>query len=192
MPKCDYCGSTILFGGVADGDFRFCNNNCQANGAHLELVKRIPEEKIEEHIEEVRESECPRCGGPGPIDLHTSHRAMSFLVLTQWSSHPQVCCVKCGRNAKIKDTLLTAAIGWWGFPWGVIMSPIQIGRNLFGLMGSHGKHEASPEMRKVVAVQLASQLAERRAAKSQQSAKAKKRQAGSGSHDHDELEVVDE
>ena len=39
MAKCDYCGSSIIFGGTKNGDLTFCNEKCEASG-YVEPVPR--------------------------------------------------------------------------------------------------------------------------------------------------------
>ena len=43
MAKCDYCGSTIIFGGKRDANGRFCNQKCQGRGGLLAFSRQIPE-----------------------------------------------------------------------------------------------------------------------------------------------------
>src|SRR4051794_34859709 len=96
MAQCDYCSTTILFGGVRDGDARYCNATCHQKGVLHGLAHVVPDDVVQEQARLIHQGECPRCGGPGPVDVHTSHRVHSFLVMTQWSSRPQVSCGSCG------------------------------------------------------------------------------------------------
>ena len=49
-----------------------------------------------------------------------------------------------------------AALGWWGFPWGLLLTPIQVGRNLAGaFQAAPASH--SPDFERVVREQLARQ-----------------------------------
>jgi len=50
MTKCDYCGSTILFGGKRDSNGRFCNQKYQARGALLAISRQLPEAVVQEHV----------------------------------------------------------------------------------------------------------------------------------------------
>jgi hypothetical protein len=45
--------------------------------------------------------------------------------------------------------------GWWGFPWGLIMTPVQLGRNLIGALGGSEAAAPSPELEKMVRTMLA-------------------------------------
>lgn len=150
MAKCDHCGSMILWGGERAGDFRYCSDACREKGITQTVVQSLPEEVLEEALDSVHQGDCPKCGGPGPVDMHTSHRVWSIVFLTSWSSHPVLCCRRCAVKEKLFSTAFSGVLGWWGFPFGLIVTPIQIGRNLFGLaMGPH-PDVPSAELRKLV------------------------------------------
>ena len=135
MAKCSGCGTAILFGGVKRGNLRFCNETCAAQAQFLHAANQIPEEIIEDHVAQVHQGDCPKCGGPGPVDIRTSHRVFSAVVFTSWSSHPLLCCASCGRGEKLKHGAFSLLLGWWGFPFGFIITPVQIIRNLAGIVG---------------------------------------------------------
>ena len=158
MATCDYCGTTILFGGVKSDNYRFCNAKCQQHGILLAIGNQVPDELVSEHLAEVHQSSCPKCGGPGPIDVHTSHYVWSALAFTSWGSRPQVCCRSCGVKAKIGKIFFSGIFGWWGFPWGLFVTPIQIGRNVVGLFNAPDAATPSPELEKIIRLNIASQV----------------------------------
>ena len=80
------------------------------------------------------QGQCPKCHGPGPVDLYKSFRVHSLVFMTQWKTLPQIACRSCGRKAQLTDALYSLALGWWGFPWGLLMTPVQIGRNIAGAL----------------------------------------------------------
>ena len=129
MNKCAYCGSTILIGGVKAGEQRFCNNNCLQNGRILAATRDIPQDVIDRQVEEVWRGNCPKCRGLGPIDVHKIHEVWSALVLTRWSTKVQVSCRSCAVKRQLGATVSSLLLGWWGFPWGLILTPVQITRN---------------------------------------------------------------
>ena len=165
MASCGFCGSWILFGGAREGEERFCNDECRRKGLIGNLADEIPEEIIGRHVDEVHQGECPECGGEGPVDVHTSHMVWSALVLTSWYSKPKVCCRSCGVKAKLIGTALSGVLGWWGFPWGIIVTPIQICRNLGGLLSAPDPETPSEQLENLVKLQLAERIAVRRQAK---------------------------
>ena len=73
MATCETCGQNIVFGGVKEGGYRFCNRACRDNGRWFLAVNQIPEEVVAAEVGKIRQANCPKCGGPGPVDLHTSH-----------------------------------------------------------------------------------------------------------------------
>jgi len=158
MPKCSYCNSTILIGGVRDGDRRFCNQKCRQKGVLLAVAQQVPDDVVRRRVESVHQGPCPKCQRVGSVDVHTAHSVWSALVVTTWKSEPQVSCVSCGKKAKIKAAVSSLFLGWWGFPWGLILTPIQIGRNLWGLARSQPSFTASPQLERIVRLTLAAEL----------------------------------
>jgi len=55
-------------------------------------------------------------------------------------------------------------LGWWGFPWGLLLTPIQIGRNVFGMVRPPEPSKASSQLEKIVRMTLASQAVQRQQA----------------------------
>ena len=156
MPKCGYCGSLIIIGGVRSGTERFCKNKCAQNGYVLQAAKRVPPQVIDRQVEEVFRGNCPKCRGIGPIDVHKVHRVWSALALTRWTTSSQVCCRSCATKSQAGGALFSAVFGWWGFPWGLVLTPVQITRNVVGMCkGSDGS--PSEDLRRLVQVNLAAQ-----------------------------------
>ncbi|APW61667.1 hypothetical protein [Paludisphaera borealis] len=161
MASCDCCGTRILFGGVKLDDLRFCNAKCAEQGYWIQRGDAIPEGEVQERLRSLHQGQCPRCAGPGPVDVHTSHRVYSALAFTAWSSHPEICCRSCGRWKQLKHGAFSLALGWWGFPFGFLLTPVQLTRNFTGLVGLSGpKDDApSPTFRRAVQVAMAKQRA---------------------------------
>ena len=157
MATCAYCGSTIIFGGTRDGNLRFCNARCQQAGALLSISNRLPQSQVQESVWKVHQGACPKCGGSGPVDVHRSYRVWSALVLTRWSSSQQLSCRPCGLKKQMADAAFSLVLGWWGFPWGLILTPIQVGRNLVGVARPPEASRPSPQLEKVLRIAMARQ-----------------------------------
>lgn len=155
MATCAGCGTMILFGGVTEGGLRFCNAACQRKAGISAALEMIPHEVIEAALLQTHHGACPQCGGEGPVDVHHSHRVWSALLMTSWSSPGVLCCRSCKVRNHLFSTVYCAALGWWGFPWGMLATPIQIGRNVFGLFSSPAAGNPSPALRQVVLASLA-------------------------------------
>src|SRR5438477_6863991 len=134
MAKCSYVCTTIIFGGKREGELRFCNDKCKSAGILLIAPQQLPDSVIQSKVWKVHQGNCPRCNGPGPVDVHTSYQVWSALLLTSWKSRPQISCRSCGIRSQLGDAAFCLVLGWWGFPWGLILTPIQICRNLIGVV----------------------------------------------------------
>jgi hypothetical protein len=158
MAKCAYCGTTILFGGKKDGDLRFCNETCCEKGVAVRIARRLPEDEVQKRAAVVHQGNCPKCGGPGPVDVHVSYRVWSAVHLTSWQSRPQVSCRSCGVKHLLGDTAFSFLLGWWGFPFGLIVTPIQLFRNIVGLASSPDPTLPSEALASLVRADLAAQV----------------------------------
>ena len=162
MPTCSYCNERFWFGGVKSGGRHFCNAECQKRGALLGIAEQLPPDLVANYVDAMHRSNCPHCGGPGPIEVHTSYRVWSIFVLTTWSNRPRVSCKKCARRAQLGDIAFSTVLGWWGFPWGFIMTPVQIIRNVSGLIFSGtATGKPSPQLVKLLKLNLAARLLEK-------------------------------
>ena len=154
MARCDYCGTSILFGGVREGNNRFCNSKCHQNGYILRVAQQAPADVLERETENIFRGNCPKCRGLGPIDVHKIHRVWSALILTNWSSSQQISCRSCGVKSQLGGAAFSLVLGWWGFPWGLILTPVQIARNIAGMCSRKDSSQPSPELRKLVQVMV--------------------------------------
>ena len=131
MKPCDYCGTTIVFGGVKDQGLNFCCKDCYHKGyALVDIRKKIPQDVLLKQTNRIYNGQCPKCQGVGPVDVHTSYRVYSFIIFTSWKSIPRVCCRSCGLKSQIGGIIISMIFGWWGFPWGLLMTPLQMIRNI--------------------------------------------------------------
>ena len=154
MKRCKYCNSLIVIGGVGRGKLRFCNSEHERAAYYLERAEAIPSTIIDDHVREMHGGQCPRCQGRGPVDVFSSHRVWSALLFTTWSTREHVCCRSCSIRSQLGDALFSLCLGWWGFPWGFIVTPIQIARNLWSIAFPPDYSSPSAMLRKRVAVSL--------------------------------------
>lgn len=158
MASCDQCGRSILFGGKRREDRLYCSTRCASHDAEIVFARAIPEPQVRELVQRWRNEPCPQCKGPGPVDLWTSHKVHSFGFMTQWSSPQRVSCRHCGRKRQLGHAFYSLMLGWWGVPWGLVMTPVQIGRNITGLFRNRAAEGATPEFENVVRRMMARQI----------------------------------
>ena len=77
---------------------------------------------------------CEKCGR-----LDSSLRGASFMyvvslifVTMRQPGAAGVFCSRCRKWQAFKDSLVSALLGWWGFPWGPLYTLQVIGRNSAG------------------------------------------------------------
>jgi hypothetical protein len=156
MASCATCGTTILFGGTRVEELRFCGKKCAEAGAWLVLAKSVPDDVVKSTATEINRGLCPVCHGSGPVDVHTSYRVWSAAVVTSWSSRQRISCRPCGTKRKVNDTLFSLLLGWWGIPHGLLMTPVQVVRNVAGLFsGGEVVMRPSAQLENVVRLELA-------------------------------------
>ncbi|MDR1958047.1 MAG: hypothetical protein LBQ54_03220 [Planctomycetaceae bacterium] len=156
MSVCAHCGQQILFGGVKQGTLRYCNQKCFDAAFTNQAYETVPEELVEESLEKIHQGECPYCGGPGPVDFHYSYRVMSFLILTQYRTIPKISCASCAKKSNLWNFLVTFVMGWWGVPFGLVLTPIYLARNTFAAMFPASSTQPSSQLREFVCINLMS------------------------------------
>lgn len=56
------------------------------------------------------------------------------------------------------EAMLSLAFGWWHLPWGILMTPVQIARNVGGVLRATDASRPSAQLEKLVRLQLATEL----------------------------------
>jgi hypothetical protein len=159
MAACGACGSTVLFAGRKSGELTFCNDRCLQRGRLLIASRRLPADVVAARVSEVHRGPCPRCEGSGPIDVRFSYRVYSVILMTSWVTRTHVCCRSCGRKAQAGDLLFSLILGWWGLPWGLVVTPVQIVRNIVSMTKSDEEGKPSVQLENAVRIALASNSA---------------------------------
>lgn len=122
------------------------------------LADQIPRETLDQHLQAIFRGKCPKCSGEGPIDIHTSYFVWSILILTSWENTPNMCCKSCGVKGQALSALGSLFLGWWGFPWGIIMTPVQVARNIAAIFRSGDPDTPSEELKRQVKLLLAEHI----------------------------------
>ena len=155
MARCAYCNASILFGGSRDGDLRFCNDKCHESAVLFAVAEQVPDDVLQQHLWNTYQGPCPTCKGSGPVDVHTSYRIWSAFLVTSWCSRPHISCKSCGWKSQLGDAVFSFFLGWWGFPWGLMMTPVQVYRNFAAMFHRYETPEPSPELAKHIRLNLA-------------------------------------
>jgi hypothetical protein len=92
------------------------------------------------------------------VDVHKFHQVYSMLVLTRWTSNQQLSCRSCGTKRQLGALFISLVFGWWGIPWGLVLTPVQVTRNIIGMASGPDSSKPSPELRRVVQIHMGSQI----------------------------------
>lgn len=157
MATCACCGSMAFFG-KRNGADSYCNNDCLARGPIHSVSRLVPDHLVKSEAEKIFKSPCPVCRRQGPTDVHFSHTIWSALVLTTWNSKMRLSCKPCGVKGQASATVQSLLLGWWGFPWGIIGTPVTLARNVFGMATKIGAHEPSKELLRQTRSMLAAEM----------------------------------
>ena len=68
------------------------------------------------------------------MDIRYSYRVWSVAILTFSKTHKVVACRPCGHKAQIRSMWFSLGLGWWGIPFGLILTPIQVIRNVIAML----------------------------------------------------------
>jgi hypothetical protein len=153
MAECGYCHATIWRPGVTVGGLEFCSARCAAQGRRLAAAYQLPASDVAEELKRVQHGRCPRCHGPGPVEVFTAHAVWSVVVTTTWVSSPQLTCRACATKRQLGALAMSVVLGWWSFG-GLIRTPIQITRNLKGLRQRIAPDQPSPALEQWVRLRM--------------------------------------
>jgi hypothetical protein len=145
--------------GLRDGDQRFCNEKCKQNAYVVRMSRLVPAETLEREVETIYRGNCPKCNLPGPVDIHKYYEVLSFLVMTRWTTKQQLSCHSCGRKRQLGAIALCFVGGWWGFPFGLVLTPVQITRNIIAMCSQPPASQPSASLRQLIQVNLGQRIA---------------------------------
>jgi hypothetical protein len=155
MARCGYCGTFILFGGLRDPKARYCNERCRNAGRVTAASLQVPDDVVRQQVWALHRGPCPKCRGRGPVDVHVSYWVWSAILLTRWGSTPALSCRSCARKRQLAHLGFSVLFGWWGFPWGLILTPLQILRNVVGLVRGPDDAQPSPQLAQLARLGMA-------------------------------------
>ena len=160
MATCKSCGTMVVFGGKSWNGMRFCSEDCLQTAVTASYAEDIPEDIVLQHAMTIREGPCPVCGGAGPNDFHSVWSVFSIFVMTMHSKKQLFGCQSCGTKFKLKYFISTGIFGWWGIPWGLLITPFLELSNLFGLLRGVPVGP-SEELKQMALMQISAELRRR-------------------------------
>lgn len=114
LEKCSGCGTRILAGGVKSQGGTWCSEQCLQKSVCRTVDNAVPADVMQSAVMATFNGNCPRCGGPGPIDVYSATKLTGMLLMFT-IAHPQhVGCASCGRMHRLKAAGHNLLAGWWG------------------------------------------------------------------------------
>ncbi|MBI3713798.1 MAG: hypothetical protein HY253_12680 [Burkholderiales bacterium] len=154
--ECDYCSNSARYKPTFDSGQRFCSKKCLHAARISEAAVDLTKTEIEQMAEKIRSGVCPVCNEiSSPVEVRFHHTVTSFIVLTRYTKRSSVCCVNCGRKENWKAFVSTFLLGWWGFPWGVFMTPTYLIANLGEMFEGRKVGEPSEDLLREAKFRLA-------------------------------------
>ena len=126
--KCRICRKTVILRRKYKG-YSYCSDDCKSIGLCMD---KVPKEIIQEEINDVHNMECPKCGGPGPVDIQRHYKVHSLLIMSWFKEESELCCKACGTKNKLGALAYSTCLGWWSVP-GLFITPAFIVMNIAGL-----------------------------------------------------------
>lgn len=125
------------------------------------FAQQVPDEVVRSFVERIHQGACPHCQRVGAVDVYTVHSVWSALFVVKYQSEKCISCLSCGRKARLKAMVSSFFLGWWSVPVGLVVTPVQIGRNLWGLVQRRSSSVPSPQLERSVRLMLATELNQR-------------------------------
>lgn len=154
--ECDYCGNSAKKKPLFDQGQRFCSSNCVRAARISEAAVDISAEQIQTLALAIRSGPCPDCRlSESVVEIRFQYRVVSLVLITEYQRKSRLCCVACGRKQNMKAFCLTFFLGWWGVPFGLIMTPTYLIANMGELWENRTVGQASEDLLKLAKLQLA-------------------------------------
>lgn len=155
MRRCHACNFWMPLGGVHEGGHFYCCDDCARDGPVFPLSRQLPEADVRLKALVLHAGPCAYCGERGPIELRPSYRVWSFVVLTHWRTRYLIACRRCALKAQLRGIVSSALLGWWALPFGPLVTPIQILRNVVAMLVVPDPQAPSPGLKRQASLQLA-------------------------------------
>ncbi|NVK04656.1 MAG: hypothetical protein HWD92_07525 [Flavobacteriia bacterium] len=99
-------------------------------GINIQL-RKITQAEVDRWISAIRRLKCPRCGlQHQPLTGGMIRRVTSYILFTSTLNRPVILCENCLNKKRTDAAFSTLLFGWWGFPMGLINTPISLIRSL--------------------------------------------------------------
>lgn len=117
--------------GIIEKEITKRNLNPDILKGFIAQTKEYTISELETYAEKLRKIACPICNQTHKkLNGTIAYTVKSFVFFSSFGIKPIIACPECldkENNNSISSTLL---LGWWGFPWGILKTPIYIYKNM--------------------------------------------------------------
>ena len=113
-------------------------------------TRELSRRDVDALIAAIQRQPCPECGRTDrPINGGEVADTKSFVLFTTYNSETAIACPDCLAARAKRAAFVTAALGWWGFPFGPIQSVKALRRD-FRTIRQQERDEPSDALRTFV------------------------------------------
>jgi hypothetical protein len=121
-------------------------------------VVDISDDVVRTQAMAIRRGACPQCRKSGSaVDMRTEHWVLSAIFLTRYGRRTALSCRDCGQRRNLQALGKCILLGWWGFPFGLLITPYKIFANV-GEMLRKDREEPSDALRDAIRARLAASV----------------------------------
>lgn len=157
--RCAHCHKKVWVSAIEDGDQEFCSRSCLSAARLEEAAIDIDDAEAQRLAAEIRTGNCPSCSAIGsPIEIRRYHWVWSAVLISRWGTSSKLSCRRCGVQTNLWAIVSCLVLGWWGFPFGILLTPIQIAHNMGEIRRRSERDVPSGELVELARMQLAARL----------------------------------
>ncbi len=119
------------------------------------VTAAIPPEMLQQYISEVHRGNCPKCGAGAGQRPYLAHGLVDARDDVYEDASAGELSAPCGVKAKLSAAVSSGVFGWWAFPWGFFVTPLQIMRNVKGIFAKVDSSWPSQQLAHLVKLDLA-------------------------------------
>ncbi|MEK7757200.1 MAG: hypothetical protein AAB385_08305 [Planctomycetota bacterium] len=87
--------------------------------------------------------------------MHESHSVYSVIIYTRWQTKQHLLCKRCASKQQTMDLLGSLIAGWWGIPFGIIVTPGILIMNVNSMLKNPGADGPSDALKQRARMLLA-------------------------------------
>ncbi|MCJ8312244.1 MAG: hypothetical protein HRU38_08380 [Saccharospirillaceae bacterium] len=155
---CATCNSFIIFPGKKAGKRKYCNQHCFDMDKLGRISDDVSDTDAISRANIIKVSSCPTCQQTKALEIYKSYFVYSIILFTSWKTISELSCRSCAKKQQATNLTISSLAGWWGFPFGLIVTPIIIGANIVALIKKTDQENTSKALIEYSRMSLAREI----------------------------------